>query len=81
MKNEIIYVVLTYALLNTIFLSFTFNNKTPKEELLSDKIAVIEATKVGDEVIWEFNVNKDFYENDCAFSISLMKATKEFCEK
>lgn len=81
MKNEIIYVVLTYALLNTIFLSFTFNNKVPKEELPSDKIAVIEAIKVGDEVMWEFNVNEDFYENDCAFSISLIKATKEFCEK
>jgi len=81
MKNEVIYVVLVYALLNTLLLSATFNKNKEVEVLEPKKIAIIEATVVNDEVVWEFNVNENYYENECAFSIGLIKAAKEYCEK
>lgn len=81
MKNEVIYVVLVYALLNSLLLSATLNRNKEVKTMEAEKVAIIEATVVDDEVVWKFNVNEDYYENECAFSISLIKATKEYCEK
>lgn len=78
MKNE--FILLVAMMVYILSMSYVMSTKE-SEKLSAETVAKIEATVIGNEVIWDFDINEDYYENKCAFSMSLIKSAKEYCSE